>query len=224
MAQQKPAAAALQHAVVRKGIYNQSSIKERILAFFLDNLGKVASRDQIEEVARDPSTGKAPENWHQRLSELRTDDGYTILSNRDMKALRVSEYLMLTAQKRPTAAKRVRPTPKTWAAVLERSANACEWAEGDNTTCGLQDGDIDSVGGGTVRLTPDHKMPHSVNPTSDPHDPTHWQALCGRHQVMKKNYWDSLTGKVNAIAIVQAAPHKEKEAVYEMLKRYFGDP
>ena len=49
------------------GKYDQKSISQRIEAFFLDNIGKVATRAQIQRVARDPKTGKEPENWHQRL-------------------------------------------------------------------------------------------------------------------------------------------------------------
>ena len=45
----------------------------------------------------------------------------------------------------------------------------------------------------------------------------------GRHQVVKKNYWDSFTGKLNVYAIVQAAPEDDKKAAYEFLKQYFGD-
>ena len=65
-----------------KGKYNQASIKKRIEALFLDNIGKVVTREQIIEVSKNPDTGKEPENWHQRLSELRTDDGYTIPQTR----------------------------------------------------------------------------------------------------------------------------------------------
>lgn len=90
-----------------KGLYTQGSVKERIEAFFLDNVGKVVTREQIIQVAKDPKTGNEPENWHQRLSELRTDDGYTILSWRDREGLKVGEYMMSTSQKRQTAKKRV---------------------------------------------------------------------------------------------------------------------
>ncbi len=68
--------------------------------------------------------------------------------------------------------------------------------------CNLKEGNIDPIGGGTVKLTPDHKRPHQMDPKSDSDDPAQWQALCGRHQVVKKNYWDNLTGKLNAEAIV----------------------
>lgn len=135
-----------------KGTYRQKSVKKRIEALFLDNLGKVLDRELIQRAARDPKTKKEPENWHQRLSELRTDDGYTILSWRNRGDLKVQEYLMPSATKRKTAGKRVRPSDKTWLAILERAKFCCEWTEGGKA-CGLHEGDIDPVGGGRVKLT-----------------------------------------------------------------------
>jgi len=204
-----------------KGPYKQESVKKRIEALFLDNLGRTLTREQIQQAAKDPQTGKEPENWHQRLSELRTDDGYTILSRRNRGDLEVQEYLMPHPRKRPQAGKRVRPTDQAWAAVLSKAGDACEWAE-QGQRCGLREGDADPVGGGRVKLTPDHKRPHSIDPKADPEDPNQWQALCGRHQVMKKNYWDSLSGKVNTYAVVQAAPDVEKRQVFLFLLEFFG--
>ena len=105
--------------------------------------------------------------------------------------------------------------------VLKRAGYACEWKEG-GMTCGLKDGENDPVGGGRVKLTPDHKNPHSLNPDADPKDTEQWQALCGRHQVTKKNYWDTTTGKLNTYAIVQFAPEPEKRDVFYFLLSYFG--
>lgn len=210
-------------AKVKKGGYPGKSVRERIEQFFLANLGKVATREQIQEAARDPETGRVPENWHQRLSELRTDSGYTILSWRNRGDLKVMEYVMPDANRRKKASGRVRPTGKTWAAVLLRAGDCCEWLDTPTARCGLKEGGIDPVGGGTVRLTPDHLTPHEMDPNSDPSDPTQWRALCGRHQVIKKNFWDDRTGKLNLYAIVQAASEKEKRLVFEFLKKYFGD-
>jgi len=215
------AAGPKRHAVIRRR-YRQESVRDRIRAFFLDNIGKVATREQIQKVAADPKTGRIPENWHQRLSELRTDEGYTILSWRNRGDLKVSEYLMPTADRRATAAKRLKIHHETWLKVLERAGYRCEWREGD-ATCGLKNGDIDPIGGGTVKLTPDHKRPHAVDPAADPRNPNAWQALCGRHQVVKKNYWDHTTGWLNVYAIVQAASEAEKRRVHEFLKSYFED-
>lgn len=204
-----------------KGPYTQASVKKRIEALFLDNIGKILTREQIIEVAVDPETRKEPENWHQRLSELRTDDGYTILSWRNRGDLKVQEYLLPHAEKRLAAAKRVKPASETWLEVLKAANHLCQWSEGGNP-CLLKEGDIDPVGGGRVKLTPDHKRPHSMNPQTDPKDASQWQALCGRHQVVKKNYWDSITGKLNTYAIVQSAPESEKQAVFTFLLAYFG--
>jgi hypothetical protein len=208
------------YAKVRK-TYEQASVSKRIEALFLDNIGRVITRDQIQEAARNPKTGRIPENWHQRLSELRTDKGYTILSWRDSKELKMSEYLMPSVDRRDTADKRTRPTRQTWRQVLERAGDACEWTDA-GMRCGLATGAIDPIGGGTVRLTPDHRRPHSVNPAADPSDTDAWQALCGRHQVMKKNYWDDSTGWLNVYAIIQSASAAEKERALRFLLTYFG--
>lgn len=205
---------------VIKGSYTQRSVRERIEAFFLDNLGKIVTREQLIQVATDPKTGRSPENWHQRLSELRTDKGYTILTWRNRGNLRMSEYLMPDAERRPTAARRLRPTADTWERVLDFAGGRCTWSE-DGIVCGLRQGDIDPIGGGTVKLTPDHKQPHSVHARIDATDPTKWQPLCGRHQVMKKNYWDDETGWLNVVAIVQSASEEQKRQVYDFLTRYF---
>lgn len=201
--------------------YRQKTVRARVEALFLANIGKVVTREQIVRAATDPQTGRAPENWHQRLSELRTDQGYTILSWRDWSELAPSEYLMPTAEKRVGAGRRVLPTPACWNAVLERAGHRCEWRE-DGLPCGLHAGDIDPVGGGTVKLTPDHVNPHSLNPNTDPTDPSQWQALCGRHQVMKKNYWDSSNGKLNILGILQNVNKAQKIEALEFLLRYFG--
>lgn len=204
-----------------KGIYRQKTVKQRIEALFLDNIGKIITRDQIIQVATDPNTKKEPENWHQRISELRIDDGYTILTWRNRGWLRVQEYMMPSPNKREKTAKRVKPDENTWQKILERASYKCEWSEG-NVICGLHEGDIDPVSGGKVKLTPDHKNPHSLNPQADPKDINQWQVLCGRHQVMKKNYWDSNTGKLNVYAIMQAATRTEKEIVFKFLLDFFG--
>ncbi len=202
--------------------YEQRSIAARLEALFLNNIGLVLTRERIVEVATDPKTGREPENWHQRLSELRTDKGYTILANKDWKALATGEYVMPHSDRRATAAKRVVPTGKCWSAILKHANGKCQWIE-DGQPCGLENGDIDPVGGGTVRLTPDHVSPHSIKPDIDREDHTQWQALCGRHQVMKKNYWDGSTGKINLIAILQAAGLKQKREALAFLEDFFAD-
>jgi hypothetical protein len=201
-----------------KGEYNYNSGQERIKQFFFDNVGKVVTTEQLQEVAS-MNHDRRYENWHQRLSELRTDKGYTILSRRDRDWLNQGEYVMPHKEQADRASKRTYIEDDTLEEVLERADYACEWPEG----CDLSDGDIDPVSGGKVELQPDHKIPHDSDKQVEPDNPDHWQALCGRHQVMKKNYWDDTTGKLNYYAIVQSAPKEEKEKIYDYLQRYFGD-
>ena len=210
------------YATIRRR-YAQKSIRGRLEAFFLDNVGRVATREQLVEIATDPATGRVPENWHQRVSELRTDAGYTILTQRNRGFLKVSEYLMPDATRRPNSNRRARPTVQAWAKALDRHGHRCAW-NADGQECGLGKGDVDPVGGGRVRLTPDHKTPHSLDPDSDKHNPDVWQPLCGRHQVMKKNYWDDESGWLNVYGIVQAASKKDKKMVYDFLSRFFDSP
>ena len=207
---------------VMYGPYEQKSIRERIEALFLDNLGKIVTREQLVEVSKDPVTGAEPENWHQRLSELRVDHGYSILSGRDREDLSPGEYVMPHAEKRETAGRRVRPKPSVWQETLKAHDYRCAWVDGVDV-CGLRDGDVDPVGGGTVKLTPDHLRPHSMDPAIDPDDHEKWQPLCGRHQVTKRNFWDDETGWLNVVAIVQAASVDQKREVLDFLKDYF-DP
>lgn len=208
---------------VLKGPYDQRSSKRRVEALFLDNVGKVITRDQIIQVCGiNKKTGAAYENWHQRLSELRTDEGYTILSLRDTSLLGVSEYMLPYITKREKVNKRVTPTSRAWNLILERANYCCEWNEGGQI-CNLKNGDKDPIGGGTVKLTADHMTPHSVGDLVDPNNIDEWQVLCGRHQVIKKNYWDSTTGKLNIEAIIQAASREDKKRAYDLLNSYFQE-
>jgi len=135
--------------------------------------------------------------------------------------LRVEEYLMPSADKRQLAAKRILPAKTTWQFILKRADNGCEWRE-DGQNCLLQENSIDPVGGGRVKLTPDHKQPHSIDPNADLRDPEQWQALCGRHQIIKKNYWNTMTGKLNVYAIIQSSTREEKLIAFKFLLDYFG--
>jgi hypothetical protein len=114
------------------------AVRDRIRNLFLGRIGKVVTRQEIVEASKDPTTGQEPENWHQRLSELRTDEGYTILAARDSDALKPGEYMMPHADRREIAGKRVRPTPATWKKVLERSGDRCEWNEADKNAAYTQ--------------------------------------------------------------------------------------
>ena len=183
--------------------------------FFLDNLGVIVTREQLQQVATNPTTGITPENWHQRLSELRTDIGYTILSWRDTKDLTVSEYVMPSAEKREGAKSRQAINRKIKNDLLKLNPQ-CSYPD-----CNLREDDIDPIGGGRVKLQVDHKTAHNHEDQGD-HSIDNFQLLCGRHNVIKKNFWDDQTGKLNTIAILQAIPEKDKKLALDWLNGYFN--
>jgi len=116
-----------------KGQYNQKSAADRIEALFLDNVGKILSGEQIEQVAQ-------IKRWHQRVSELRTDKGYTVWTNNDLRELQVSEYIMPNSKKR-VVTPRVSIADATWNTILQNANSTCEWNH-NGEKCPLKRGDI----------------------------------------------------------------------------------
>ena len=176
----------------------------------------MVTRQQIIEAARDPVTGKEPENWHQRLSELRTDFGYDILSWRDNIGLKPQEYLLKEPNPTRPVNQREPISADVRRQVIERDKH-CMWPG-----CTLKNGDIDPVSGGTVRLQVDHVDPHSLGPQGPgPSALSRYQALCPRHQVEKKNLRKS--SGFNVLEVVRNASLADKKLAYEFLRQFF-DP
>lgn len=192
--------------------------RTRIRDFLIENVGIVVTREQIQEAARNPDTKKVPENWHQRMSELRVDEGYDVLSWRDRAALKPGQYLLESA-----TPMRV-PKPRTYLSADERQqvflrdGQMCQWPG-----CGLTAGIIDPVGGGTVVLTADHRTPLSLADGVWTGTLDDWQTLCARHQQEKKNFIDDRTGRKNIRELVRAAGKEEKLLIYADLKAYFDE-
>jgi len=196
----------------------KSSVRSRIRDFFLEHVHEVVTREQIQEAARNPETGKVPENWHQRLSELRVDEGYDILSWRDRQHLKPGQYVLDSADPARVPKPRATLTSGERAALFERDGYTCQWPD-----CKLQEGDVDPVGGGTVVLTADHRSPHSLPDGRWTGTLEDWQTLCARHQQEKKNFIDDRTGRKNVGELVRVAPEKVKREIYDFLRAYFGD-
>ena len=82
-----------------KGPYNQRSARARIEAFFLDNVGLIATKEQVMGVSRNQKTGVLPWHWHADFVEFIHDSGYTICSIANRKGLKMDEYLMPTGER-----------------------------------------------------------------------------------------------------------------------------
>lgn len=130
------------------------SSKSRILAFLLANVGRVLTSDEIST-----ASGGASE-WARRVRELRDEEGYQILTNRDRADLKPGQYLLLTPERRPVFAREI--GKQTRAFVLERNGYTCQM-------CGLAAGDPDPYAPKrTVRLTMGHIRDKSLGGDDTP--------------------------------------------------------
>lgn len=138
-----------------------SGSKERILQYFLRNIGKVLESKQIQK-----ASGGAVE-WARRVRELRNEEGYQILSNKDRSDLKPGQYLLETSARVPAFKRGISKETRAW--VLERNGYTCQM-------CGLAAGAPDPFGGSrTVRLSMGH-----INDKSKGGDdtPQNLRAIC----------------------------------------------
>ena len=64
--------------------------RAKLRAHFLANIGRVMSSDELRVVADNQS------EWGRRVRELRTEEGYLILTHNDRSELKPGQYLLET--------------------------------------------------------------------------------------------------------------------------------
>ncbi len=135
--------------------------KQLVLEYFLKNIGKVLRSRDIQK-----ASGGASE-WARRVRELRNEDGYQILSQKDRATLKPDEYIMETIERVAAFKRGISKETRAW--VLERNGYTCQM-------CGVAAGDPDPLGGNrTVRLT----MGHIIDKSKGGDDtPQNLRAVC----------------------------------------------
>jgi len=92
--------------------------RAKLRAHFLANLGRVIEADELRLVAGNIS------EWARRIRELRTEEGYLILTNHDRADLKPGEYVLETAKPQPAFARGI--SKETRAFVLDRNGFTCQ--------------------------------------------------------------------------------------------------
>jgi hypothetical protein len=92
--------------------------RARLRAYFLDNLGRVMSADELRLIAGNIS------EWARRIRELRTEEGFLILTHNDRADLKPGEYLLETGKPQPAFARGI--SKETRAFVLDRNGFTCQ--------------------------------------------------------------------------------------------------
>jgi hypothetical protein len=92
--------------------------RAKLRAYFLANIGRVLGSAELRPVAGDIS------EWARRVRELRTEEGYLILTHNDRVDLKPGEYLLETAKPQPAFARGI--SKETRAFVLDRNGFTCQ--------------------------------------------------------------------------------------------------
>lgn len=87
-------------------------------AYFLENIGRVMNSEELREAAGGIS------EWARRVRELRSEEGYLILTHNDRSDLKPGEYLLETAKPQPAFERAI--SKETRALVLDRNGFTCQ--------------------------------------------------------------------------------------------------
>ncbi len=92
--------------------------RARLRAYFLSHIGRVLESDELRN-----ASGNASE-WGRRVRELRTEEGYQILTHNDRSDLKPGQYLLLNSKPIPAFERGI--SKETRAYVLDRNGFTCQ--------------------------------------------------------------------------------------------------
>ncbi|MEN9887410.1 MAG: hypothetical protein RL758_1988 [Pseudomonadota bacterium] len=139
----------------------KTGAKAKLRAHFLANLGRVMDSDELRAIADNQS------EWARRVRELRTEEGYQILTHNDRSELKPGQYLLETPKPQPAFARAI--SKETRAFVLDRNGFTCQM-------CGAVAGEThpyDSTR--KTRLHLGHVIDKSMGGTDEP---SNLRAIC----------------------------------------------
>lgn len=95
-----------------------ASARDKLRAHFLANIGRIMDGEELR-----PVSGNISE-WARRVRELRTEQGYLILTHNDRADLKPGQYLLETAKPQPAFERAI--SAGTRAFVLDRNGFTCQ--------------------------------------------------------------------------------------------------
>ena len=182
----------------------QQGSKALILAYLLDNIGRVVNSKQLQEASNGAS------EWARRLRELRDEEGYEILSHKDSADLKPGEYILSSAKRRPAFKRDV--SKETKAIVLERNGYTCQM-------CGAAAGDPDPFNENrTIRLT----LGHIIDKSKGGEDiPSNLRAVCSNCNEGLQNAAPMKPDRLQLLSQLRRATIEDQKAVLEWILRKF---
>lgn len=128
---------------------------------FLANIGRIMDSTELREVANNQS------EWARRVRELRTEEGYQILTHNDRADLKPGQYVLENPKPQPAFSRNI--SKETRAYVLDRNGFTCQM-------CGAAAGENHPYDAGRkTRLHIGHIIDKSKGGSDDP---SNLRAIC----------------------------------------------
>lgn len=178
--------------------------RAKLREYFLNNIGNVLSGDELRKVAGGIS------EWARRVRELRTEEGYQILTHNDRSELKPGQYLLVDSKPIPAFERAI--SKETRAFVLDRNGFTCQM-------CGAAAGEphpYDSTR--KTRLHIGHILDKSHGGTDDP---SNLRAICSVCNEGASNLTLERPSSLKLLAqIRRASGHEQLEVLKWLIQKY----
>lgn len=183
---------------------NSQGARSMLRAHFLANIGRIMNAEELRLVAGNIS------EWARRVRELRTEEGYPILTHNDRSDLKPGEYLLLTAKPEPAFERAI--SKETRAFVLDRNGFTCQ-------QCGAVAGEPHPYDPSRkTRLHIGHVIDKSLGGTDDPGN---LRALCSICNEGAANLTHDRPSLMKLLVQVRRATAADQREVLKWLRTKF---
>lgn len=178
--------------------------RAKLRAYFLANLNRVMDADELRLAAGGIS------EWARRVRELRTEEGYLILTHNDRANLKPGQYLLETAKPQPAFERGI--SKETRALVLDRNGFTCQM-------CGAVAGEPHPYDPGRrTRLHIGHVRDKSVGGSDDA---SNLKAICSVCNEGAKNLTLDRPSAEKLLIQMRRATTKDQLVVLDWLQKKF---
>jgi len=92
--------------------------KTKLREYFLSNIGRIMDSDELREISGNQS------EWARRVRELRTEEGFQILTHNDRSELKPGQYLLENPKPEPAFERAISKEARAF--VLDRNGFTCQ--------------------------------------------------------------------------------------------------
>lgn len=190
--------------MARKQTEASGGARAKLRAYFLANIGRVLESDDLRKAAGNIS------EWARRIRELRTEEGYQILTHNDRADLKPGQYLLLDPKPLPAFARNI--SKETRALVLDRNGFTCQ-------ICGAVAGEPHPYDANRkTRLHIGHIVDKSLGGTDDP---SNLRAICSVCNEGARNLTlDRPTARKLLVQVRRATAADQLEVLRWLLKKF----